>query len=72
MVGNELLHSESISGKVYEACDAGHAEMGTLERSTKTQMYKKQKTKTNERVRVIIRRFVSSSSLDKIIYFFKS
>ena len=38
MVGNELLHSESIPRKVYEACDAGHAEMGTLERSTKTQM----------------------------------
>ena len=30
MIGNELLHSESIPGMVCEACDVGHAEMGIL------------------------------------------
>ena len=37
MVGNELLHNDSIRGMVCEACDAGHAEMGILSSETDSQ-----------------------------------
>ena len=38
MVGNELLHNESIRGMVCEACDACHAEMGILSSEPDRQM----------------------------------
>ena len=53
MVGNELLHSESIPEMVCEACDAGHVEMGTLssyKEMQKLKKKKKKKKKTTDRV----------------------
>ena len=38
MVGNELLHNDSIRGMVCEVCDACHAEMGILSSETDIQM----------------------------------
>ena len=38
MVGNELVHNDSNPGMVCEACDACHAEMGTLSSEIDSQM----------------------------------
>ena len=38
MVGNELLHNESIRGMVCEVCDVCHAEMGILSSETDIQI----------------------------------